>query len=168
MSREQRMRSNRGRAGRHVSWRCSEGRVNGQSCPAPTRRTVTCITECRLASAESQARALPRLFRLDLAVARRPRGVQRDQELSRSVGDLGHGTDERGLIGLRRLVEAGQFADELQRRGVNLVLRGRRLEVEQRLDVVAHEDLPCLSLTGRSLKDDRLLQNTTSWSSLAP
>src|SRR6185437_3030589 len=65
------------------------------------------------------------------------------QKPPRGIGDFGDGAGERRLIGLRRLVEAGQLAHELQRRGVNLLLACRWLEVEQRLDVAAHGSFLC-------------------------
>src|SRR5665811_2191865 len=41
-------------------------------------------------------------------------------------------------VGLRRLVEAGELAHELQRGGVDFILGRGRFEIEQRLDVPAH------------------------------
>src|SRR5262249_10302241 len=68
----------------------------------------------------------------------------------RRTGDFRHRTVECGLIGLRGLVEAGKLSHELQCGSVDLVLRRRRLEVEQRLDVAAHEKAPLLSPPGRT------------------
>src|SRR3954453_10299165 len=85
-------------------------------------------------------------------------GVQRRQELSRSLRDLRHRTVESRLVGLRRLVEAGQFANELERAGVDLILRRLRLEVEQSLDVAAHAVSPDLSL-----EDEWRKRNPTSF-----
>src|SRR6478736_7898618 len=89
-------------------------------------------------SPEPQLRALPRLLGLDLAVARRGMGVQRGQETAGGGGHLRDRAVERLGIGLRRLVEAGQFSPELQRGGLDFVLGRGRLEIEQRLDVAAH------------------------------
>ena len=57
---------------------------------------------------------------------------------SGGVGDLLDRKLERRGVRLRRLVEAGELAHELQRGGVDLVLRRGWLEIEQRLDVAAH------------------------------
>ena len=70
-------------------------------------------------SPEPRPRPLPRLLGLDLAVARRRVGVQRRQQPPRGCGDFGDGAIERLGIGLRRRVESGQLAHELQRRGVD-------------------------------------------------
>src|SRR5262245_4234742 len=85
--------------------------------------------------AEPAARALPRLFGLDLTVARRGVGLQRGQEAPRAVGDFGNRAVERLGIGLRRRVEAGELAHELKRRCMDLGMRRRRIEIEQSLDV---------------------------------
>src|SRR5262245_6187257 len=61
------------------------------------------------------ARAGARLLRLDLAVARRGRRLQRDEQPARRIGDLVDGAVERLGVRLRRLVVAGELADELQR-----------------------------------------------------
>src|SRR5712675_1361248 len=65
-------------------------------------------------------------------------GMQRRQKAVRRVGDLRDRAVERRLVGLRRLVEAGQFSHELQRGGLDFVLGRGRLEIEQSLDVAAH------------------------------
>jgi hypothetical protein len=65
-----------------------------------------------------------------LAIAWRRRGDERRDE---SFGDVGHFFNslvEHLFVGLRRLREPGQFADELQRCGPDLLLRGRRIEIE--------------------------------------
>src|SRR5450755_2773757 len=90
-------------------------------------------------SAEAQARALLCLLRFDLAVAGGRLRLQRRQKTPRGVGDLTDRAIEGGLVGLRRLVEARQLAHELQCRGLDLVLGGGGLEIEQRLDVAAHD-----------------------------
>src|SRR5260370_40298154 len=84
---------------------------------------------------EPQARAFARLLRLEVAVACRRMRVQRGEQPPRCSGDFLDRTIERRLVGLRRLVEAGQLAHELQRGGLDFILGRRRLEIEQRLDV---------------------------------
>src|SRR5258708_36689159 len=98
-------------------------------------------------SAEPQARSLLRLLRLDLAVARRRLRMQRRQQPPRGVGNFDDRALERRLVGLRRLVEAGQLAHELQRRGLDFLLGRGRLEIEQGLDVAAHDAFPWLAPT---------------------
>src|ERR1700685_740036 len=91
--------------------------------------------------AEAQPRTLLGLLGLRCAVARRRVGMQRSQQPMRGSGSFLDRTLEGSFIGLRRLVEAGQLAHELQGGGVDFVIRRRRLKVEQRLDVSAHFDL---------------------------
>jgi hypothetical protein len=60
------------------------------------------------------------------------------QQAPRHVGDLIDRTRERRLIGFRRVREAGELAHELQRRGMDFILRRRRFEIEQCFYVAAH------------------------------
>src|SRR6185436_5515597 len=93
-------------------------------------------------AAEPRRRAGAGLFRLDRAVARRRR---RDQLVDQLTRRFGHGVDgavEGLLVGLRRAVEAAELAHELQRRGANLLVGRRRLEVVEVADVAAHETPP--------------------------
>jgi len=79
-----------------------------------------------------------RFHRLDFAVARWGVGFQRRQQ---PMGDSGNFVDcpvESRLIRFRRLGEAAQLPYELQRRATDFLLRGGRLEVEQRFDVQTH------------------------------
>src|SRR4051812_26172827 len=74
----------------------------------------------------ARLRALAGLGRLDLAVLGRGRGDELGQQ---PLGDLGDGVDravKRLVVGLRRLGEAADLADVLQRGGAHLVLAGRR------------------------------------------
>src|SRR6516165_2686903 len=91
---------------------------------------------------EALARAGTGLLRLDLAVARRRARMQRREQRARRLGDLVHGAVEGRGIRLRRPVEAGELAHELQGRGADFLLGRRRLEVEQHLDVAAHGSSP--------------------------
>src|SRR5690606_21530685 len=56
-------------------------------------------------------------------------------------GDFVDGFIERGFVRLRRSGGSANLAHELERGGANLLVGGWRLEVEQRLDVSAHESL---------------------------
>ena len=78
---------------------------------------------------------------------------------ARAIGNFRDRAIECLGIGLRRRVEPGKLAHELQRGGVDFGPRCRRLEIEQRLDVAAHEPspLPAPALS----KDERRLQNPT-------
>jgi hypothetical protein len=64
--------------------------------------------------------------------------VQRGQQAARRVRDFHHRAIEGFGIGSRRPAEAGEFSDELQRRGADFIVGRRRFEIEQRLDVAAH------------------------------
>src|SRR5271169_6024543 len=97
-------------------------------------------------------------------------GVQRGQEATGDFRDLLDRAVERHFVGLRRLVETGKLSHELQRRGLDLMLGRRRLEIEQRLDVAAHYpscsfiDLaPLPGSAGKAFpKDDPVTQIATS------
>src|SRR5437868_14940214 len=58
-----------------------------------------------------------------------------------NLGNLVHRPVERDFIGFGRPCEAAQFADKLQRRSTNFVIRRRGHEIMQRFDISAH-DLP--------------------------
>jgi hypothetical protein len=45
---------------------------------------------------------------------------------------------ERGFVGLRRFVEAGDFAHELNGSGANLFVRDGRFEIEKDFNIPAH------------------------------
>lgn len=49
------------------------------------------------------------------------------------------------LVALRRLVGSAQLAHELQRGVMDLRVRRRRIEIEERLDISAHDLLPVVS-----------------------
>jgi len=74
----------------------------------------------------------------DRPVARLGGGFQGVDEHARDRRHLDDGAVERHFVGLRRLVVAGELADKLERRGVELLVGRRRLEVVQRPDVAAH------------------------------
>src|SRR5215210_7403838 len=82
----------------------------------------------------------PASLRLDLAVLQRRIRHEIGEEVHRGVRDLVDRTVEDFLVRVRRLREAADLADVLQRRRPDVVGRGR-LEVEERLDVSAHEPI---------------------------
>jgi len=49
------------------------------------------------------------------------RGSKTSQKPFRDAGDIPHSGIERGLVGLRRLMETAHLADELQRSGGNVL-----------------------------------------------
>ena len=65
------------------------------------------------------------------------------------VRDVGDRPLERSLVRLRGLLHPADLAHVLQRGGVDLVMRRRRLEVEERLDVPAHGRPPRSRATPR-------------------
>src|SRR3954454_24815315 len=78
------------------------------------------------------------LLRLMLAVAWRAHRLKRVEQAVGGSRNLLDRTIEGGLVALRGMGKAAELTHELQRRGAHLVLRRRRLEVEQRPDVAAH------------------------------
>ena len=75
---------------------------------------------------------------LDVAIARRGRRDERVEELPDCVRHLVHGTSERDFVGFGGSCETAELSDELQRRCPDFVVRGRWLEVVQRLDAATH------------------------------
>src|SRR5260370_40607662 len=132
----------------------------------PSRRVVIMDCFAEPVSPEPQLRALICLLGFDLAVARRGMRVQRGQKAAGGGSYLRYRAVERLGVGLRRLLEAGQFSHELHRGGVDFVLGRGRLEIEQRLDVAAHLLSPRPPVPGfRSAvrpKDDPLKARPTS------
>src|SRR5262249_53376898 len=88
---------------------------------------------------------LLRLCRLDLPVTRRGVGFERNEKFAGRRHDLFHRMVEGRLVLLRGVIEAAELAHELQRRGMDLVRRRRRLEMEQGLDIAAHGGSPNFS-----------------------
>src|SRR5215210_9019418 len=83
----------------------------------------------------------PASLRLDLAVLRRRIRHEIGEEVHRGVRDLVDRSVKGFLVRVRRLREAADLADVLQRRRPDLVVGRGRLEVEERLDVSAHEPI---------------------------
>ena len=75
------------------------------------------------------------------AVAMRSGGFQGMEQAYGGVSDLVNGGVESGFVGFGRMVEAGDFPDELQGSGAHLFRRNRRIEIEKRFDVAAHRRL---------------------------
>jgi hypothetical protein len=74
-------------------------------------------------------------------------------ETSRDLRDFIDSSEERGLIGSRRLVKTADFSYELERRGLNLFGGDGRIEVEKCFDIPAHSsDLGEAWLLFRSLQ----------------
>lgn len=65
-------------------------------------------------------------------------GVERAQESGGDSSDFINGGVEESFVGFRRPVEAGDFADELERGCLDFVVCDGRVEVEERSDVAAH------------------------------
>src|SRR5437763_9175907 len=91
---------------------------------------------------EPVSRADLRPRRLFLPALRRRGRLQRIEQPAADASNVGDGRIERRLVRPRRLVEAADLPDELQRGREDLFLRDRRLEVEERPDVSAHPVLP--------------------------
>jgi hypothetical protein len=77
----------------------------------------------------------------DLAVSRRRGRDERVEELSRCCCNLIHRALEGSLVDLRRLIAAAEFSDELEGRSPDFLVVGGRLEIEEGLDVPAHDVL---------------------------
>jgi hypothetical protein len=95
------------------------------------QRTVSYITvgADRASLPEPLPRTFTRFLGLDLAVARRRQGPQRGQQAMSAVGHFRYRAVERLGVGLRRRIEAGQLADELQRGRTDFGVGRRRLEM---------------------------------------
>src|SRR5215218_5310518 len=87
------------------------------------------------ASAEALCRSRARGGGDLVAIARRRRRLQRVDQPPRRDRNLFDGAVERVLIRFGWLVEAAQFANELQRRVTDLFVGRRWIKIEQRLDV---------------------------------
>lgn len=79
-----------------------------------------------------------RLGSLRFTVAGRSRSGEGAEEGFRRLGHMFDRPIEGGLIGLRGGIEAADLADELQRRRTDLLIRGRRVEIEEGFDIPAH------------------------------
>src|SRR5574341_1516786 len=93
-------------------------------------------------SVKSTRGALARLPQLVLTISRRRCRLERIEETMRRVGDLLNRQIERRLVRPRRLRGPAQLADELERRGVNLLMRRRRIEIGKGPDTATHLQTP--------------------------
>src|SRR5262249_50484525 len=92
-----------------------------------------------LGRAEAVRRALTRLRRLDLAIARRSGGHEGVEQFVRRLRHLLHRAVESGLVCLGRPPKSTQRAAALQRGRGGFFVRGRRFEVLKRLNVPTHD-----------------------------
>src|ERR1700732_1335634 len=91
-----------------------------------------------LQSAESGGGSSLGSCRFNIPIARIGRRHQGLDQLTRGGGDLLDRPIEGSLVGPRGVGESTELPDELKGRGLDLFLRRRRLEIEQRFDVSAH------------------------------
>jgi hypothetical protein len=108
---------------------------------ASTNKTAP---EVRLAG-EPLRRTRSRLSRLVIAIFRWRSGLKRAQQLLSNCSNLLDGRLKGRFVGFRGLVEAAQLSDELERRGAYLSFGHGRFEVEERLDISAHDRDPYFS-----------------------
>src|SRR5262249_35918042 len=120
----------------------------GHKCGGPeaqgltTRRlSLRSLLRNRRYLAVARPRPRPGLHGLDVAVAWRTGGSERNQQSPGNVGDIIERLVERCLIRLCGRREPAQLADELQRGRADLLLGRGRLEIEQRADIAAHRTL---------------------------
>jgi hypothetical protein len=90
-------------------------------------------------SSKPRCRPGPSLLGLDVTLARWSGAFHRAQEFTSHTLDLINCTGERGLIRASRFGAPAQFANELFCGRADLSLRSRRLEVEQRSYIAAHD-----------------------------
>ena len=65
-------------------------------------------------------------------------GFERAEQAHGSGGDFVDGGVERFFVGLRWLIEAADFPDELERSGAHFLGSNGRIEIKQWFDVSAH------------------------------
>ena len=89
-------------------------------------------------SAKSFKRTSSGFRRFFLPILGRSRRFERMKQASGDGGNLVDGCEERAFVGLRRLIQAADFSDELERGCSNLLRSDWRIEIEERLDIPAH------------------------------
>lgn len=89
-------------------------------------------------SVASRGKPRPRLGRLVFAIARGKVCGQAIDQLPRRGGDLFDGGFKRRCIGVTGMLITADLAHKLQRCGANFLVRGRRVEVEERANAAAH------------------------------
>jgi hypothetical protein len=87
---------------------------------------------------KSQSRAFSCLYGLILPIPRWCIRLKRVEEFSGDCRYLVNGSNERGFVRLRWLIEAADFSHELQGGRTNLILGHRRREIEENLDISTH------------------------------
>src|SRR5947207_1372755 len=102
------------------------------------------LTDPSPASPEPLDGSLVCLATLLLPIAWWSAGVERVDQALRGRGDLVDRSIEDGFVHARRLRDAAQLAHELEGRGADLVIRGRRCKVGERLDITAHACAPSM------------------------
>src|SRR2546430_17705279 len=90
---------------------------------------------------ETACRSGARFRSLDFAVTGRRIGDEGIEQLACHLLHLLHRAAERRLVCFGGARESAQLANELQGRRTDLLIRGGRLAVIERLDVLTHENL---------------------------
>jgi hypothetical protein len=90
-------------------------------------------------TSETFGRASLSLSRLFFSIFWWSGRVERVKKPGCDPGNFVDGGLKRGLVRLRRLIEARNLAHELQRCGPDLVVRDGGIEIEKRLNIPAHE-----------------------------
>jgi len=102
------------------------------------RPLVAKMTVLGFLGAESLGGASARFGGFFFTVLGRRGGLKRTEQPVGDGGNFVYGCLERLLIGLGRLVEAGDLSYKLQRCGMHFFIGNWRIKVEKRLDVSAH------------------------------
>src|SRR5260221_5173278 len=105
-------------------------------------------------TAETRRRPRLRLGSFFFAVLGRGGGFKGSRQALRGRSHFFDGGQKRRLVGFGRLSEPTDLSDKLQRRSTNLIVRNRRIEIEQGSDVSAHL-VSLLKLSPRAIIHDR-------------
>src|ERR1017187_3095438 len=89
------------------------------------------------------------LCRFLFAVLGHSSSFERAEKASRNAGDFTDGSVERRFVRLRRLVEAADLSDKLERGCLDFFLSARRVEVEEDFHVPAHGVVQKLDATAK-------------------
>src|SRR5579863_737454 len=117
----------------------SRGRPRGEPHSAIAQRNLAPPSTLGVESgAESFGGASLCFCRLFFAIPAGRGRFERAQKASRDFGYFIDSSQERGLVCLRRFVKAADFPHVLERRGSNLFVRNRWIEVEKGFDIPAH------------------------------
>src|SRR6266567_2375868 len=96
---------------------------------------------------KSQSRAFACLDGLIFPIPRRCTRLERVEEFSGDCRYLVNGSNERGFVRFRWLIEAADFSHELQRCRTNLILGHRWREIEENPDISTHRQCLDVSVT---------------------